>query len=150
MGKIKSWMKLFQPKLKKHHGNHWKKNFDYLMRKSTTLKASLKKRSRDNNVSCDITVPQIRQMMLAVYGKKCNYCNVKILRTNMVCDHIIPISHNGNSSIENLQLICARCNTRKGPLTHIEYKKLMHWLNRQQSHIKDYIFRKLSKGDVYR
>ena len=37
---------------------------------------------------------------------------------NMVCDHSIPLSHGGESIASNLQMICARCNTRKGPLSH--------------------------------
>ncbi len=150
MGKLQFWLEKLEKKLKKLHGNHWRKNFDYLMRKSRTLKASLKKRSRDGNVHCDITVAQIREMIVSIYGTPCKYCKIPLLRKNMVCDHIIPLSNGGDSTVDNLQFICGRCNTRKGPLTNDEYQKVKRWLYRQPKHVKDYIFRKLSKGDVFR
>tara|TARA_R100000152_G_C6672497_1_gene108461 strand:- start:325 stop:564 length:240 start_codon:yes stop_codon:yes gene_type:complete len=68
---------------------------------------------------------------------------------NMVCDHIYPLSMGGKSIINNLQMICASCNTKKGPLTHKMYNDLLIFLKEQPQEMQEYILRKLAKGDVF-
>ena len=51
-------------------------------------------------------------------------------------------------SNHNLQMICKRCNTRKGPLAHGEYHKLIVWLGKQGEDMSNYILRKLASKDV--
>ena len=50
---------------------------------------------------------------------------------------------------KNLQIICSRCNTRKGPLTHKYYIKLLKWLLEQPEDLKDYVLRKLARSDSF-
>ena len=49
--------------------------------------------------------------------------------------------------IDNLQMICRRCNTRKGPLTDKHFKKLLKFLGRQSKDLRNYVLRKLSSRD---
>ena len=133
--RTKFWEEKFLPKLKKHHGNRSKGVFHRLMKKSSTLRTSLKRRSKEYEV---------------LYGKRCKYCKDILKVNNMVCDHSIPLSHGGESVLNNLQMICARCNTRKGPLTHKAYSKLLAWLKRQNKNSRDYILRKLARSDVFK
>ena len=44
----------------------------------------------------------------------CPICHVEITRDNMSIDHIKPVSKNGKNSGKNFQLLCKRCNSRKG------------------------------------
>ena len=67
----------------------------------------------------------------------------------MVCDHIVPISKEGDSVLKNLQLICRSCNTRKGPLDEKDFLKVVNWVNRQTLEVKAYLLRKLAKGGRY-
>jgi len=67
--------------------------------------------------------------------------------SNMVCDHILPLSLGGNSTPGNLQMICGRCNTRKGPLTDRNFRRLLKWLDRQNIELKKYVLRKMSSRD---
>ena len=150
MGHLRYWQDKYKEKLIKVHGTHWRKAFNDIMQKTRTLKASLKKRSRDSDVFCNITITDLREMILEVYGTKCNYCKLFLNKKNMVCDHIIPIFNKGESTKENLQFICARCNTRKGPLTDEEYVFVLNWVKQQPANVRDYILRKLSRGDVFR
>ena len=120
------------------------------MKKSATLKSSLKKRSKEYEVLFDISLKEIRELIFSSYGRKCKYCKDILKVNNMVCDHSIPLSHGGESVKNNLQMICARCNTRKGPLTHKVFTKLLGWLKRQNQNSRDYILRKLARSDVFK
>ena len=146
---ISEWQSKFQKKLKKLHGNHWKNVFHRLMKKSSTLKTTLKRRSKEYEVLYAIELREIRNMLLDCYGKKCKYCINRLEVSNIACDHIIPLSTGGESSPENLQFICGRCNTRKGPLTDDSYMLLLNFLDKQEEDLRDYVLRKLAKGDEF-
>ena len=126
-----------------------KKIFHRLMKKSCTLKSSLKRRSKEYEVLYAIELREIRNMLLDCYGEKCKYCTNRLEVSNIACDHIIPLSMGGESSPKNLQLICGRCNTRKGPLTNDDYMLLLNFLNQQDEDLRDYVLRKLAKGDEF-
>ena len=148
-GKIETWEERFSSKLKKRHGNFSKKVFHRLMKKSSTLKSTLKKRSKEYEVKFLITLDEIRTLFLKAYGKKCRYCDYILNVTNMVCDHFYPLSMGGESTSKNLQIICKRCNTRKGSLTHKEYTTLLTFLHKQTEQMRNYVLRKLAKGDMF-
>ena len=144
------WERKFMPKLLSHHGTHAKKMFHRLMKKSSSLKSSLKRRSKEYEVKFDISLTEIRNILYKCYGKKCRYCGVCLDVRNIVCDHIHPLSMGGDSISRNLQMICKSCNTKKGPLTHNMYFKLLRWLSKQQEELRNYVLRKLAKGDVFK
>jgi|TARA_R100000995_G_C3477680_1_gene121930 5-methylcytosine-specific restriction endonuclease McrA len=148
--RTKFWEEKFLPKLKKHHGNRAKGVFHRLMKKSSTLRTSLKRRSKEYEVLFEISLREIRELIYSAYGRKCRYCKDILKVNNMVCDHSIPLSNGGESVPDNLQMICARCNTRKGPLTHKAYNKLLAWLKRQNQNTRDYILRKMARSDVFK
>ena len=51
---------------------------------------------------------------------RCNGCQYEFLYRNLTVDHIVPQSIVQDDRIENLQLLCASCNSRKGTGTHEE------------------------------
>lgn len=65
------------------------------------------------NSVCDGYIPlsnTIRNKIKERDGNKCNYCgSVDMLEI----DHIIPISRGGNSTEDNLQVLCKSCNSAK-------------------------------------
>lgn len=141
------WEDKFRKKLHKHHKHFAKKVFHRLMKKSSTLRTTLKRRSKEYEVEFKISLTEVRELLYKSYGRKCRYCNTILLVNNMACDHIHPLSLGGNSTPKNLQMICMRCNTRKGPLTDKEFTKLLRWLNRQAVGLAKYVLRKLSSRD---
>ena len=138
------WEDKFRRKLKRHHKHFAKKVFHRLMKKSSTLRTTLKRRSKEYEVEFNISLSEVRTLLYKAYGKKCRYCNTLLLVNNMACDHIHPLSLGGNSTPENLQMICMRCNTRKGPLTDKEFGKLLKWLSKQKSALAKYVLKKMS------
>tara|TARA_Y100000310_G_scaffold252872_1_gene259612 strand:- start:710 stop:1201 length:492 start_codon:yes stop_codon:yes gene_type:complete len=146
---LTEWEVKFSPILKEIHGNYSKKIFHRLMKKSCTLKSSLKRRSKEYEVLYAIELREIRNMLLDCYGKMCKYCATCLEVSNIACDHIIPLSMGGESSPENLQFICSRCNTRKGPLTDKNYEKLLKFLESQEEDLRAYVLRKLAQSDSF-
>jgi len=144
---ITIWEDRFSKKLKRHHKHFAKKVFHRLMKKSSTLRTTLKRRSKEYEVEFEISLMEVREMLHKTYGKKCRYCNSILLVNNMACDHIHPLSLGGNSTPGNLQMICMRCNTRKGPLTDKDFSKLLRWLSHQRIDLSKYVLRKLASRD---
>ena len=141
------WEQKFSKKLRRHHKQFAKKVFHRLMKKSSTLRTTLKRRSKEYEVEFKISLTEVRELLYKSYGRKCRYCNSVLVVNNMACDHIHPLSLGGNSTPKNLQMICMRCNTRKGPLTDKDFMKLLKWLNRQKEELAKYVLRKLSSRD---
>lgn len=141
------WEEKFRKKLYKHHKHFAKKVFHRLMKKSSTLRTTLKRRSKEYEVEFKISLTEVRELLHRAYGRKCRYCNTILVVSNMACDHIFPLSLGGNSTPKNLQMICMRCNTRKGPLTDKDFTKVLRWLNRQHASLAKYVLRKLSSRD---
>lgn len=143
------WESKFLPILKKQHGNHAQRIFHRIMKKSSTLRSTLKRRSKEYEVIFKISLGEIRGLLLRAYGNKCKYCDDVLDVRNMVCDHMVPLSNGGESTPKNLEMICKRCNTRKGPLTTKEYVGVVNWLSTQKEWVRGYINRKLSGKDVF-
>ena len=146
---IQGWQDKFMPILIKKHGNHAKRIFHRLMKKSSTLRSTLKRRSKEYEVLFRISLPTIRNLLLRHYAKQCIYCPNILDVSNMVCDHIVPLSSGGPSISQNLEMICKRCNIRKGPLTGREYRTLIKFLETQPEHVRSYVFRKLAGKELF-
>ena len=54
------------------------------------------------------------QALLLRDGNNCLCCGVSFGETKPTIDHIIPMSRGGTDDLENLQMLCAPCNARKG------------------------------------
>ena len=143
------WEEKFLPLLKKHHGTHAQGVFHRLMKKSSSLRSPLKKRSKEYEVEFNISLVIIRDLFLSNYGSSFKYCASVLDVRNMVCDHVVPLSCGGPSTVLNLEMICRRCNTRKGPLTAIQYQDVVSWLNLQPEQVSSYVFRKLSGKEMF-
>ena len=62
-----------------------------------------------------------RDNLIILYGRQAGYCFLCFKWKNaedMSIDHIIPQSKNGSNRLDNLQMLCHKCNSRKGNKTY--------------------------------
>jgi 5-methylcytosine-specific restriction endonuclease McrA len=52
-----------------------------------------------------------REIIFEKYGKICKICNES---QNLSIDHIIPVAKGGTDTLDNFQILCVRCNSKKG------------------------------------
>jgi 5-methylcytosine-specific restriction endonuclease McrA len=62
---------------------------------------------------------QLRQAVLARDEGTCYYCGTRSGR--MTCDHQIPVSRGGSSTLDNLVAACLNCNSAKATKTAEEW-----------------------------
>tara|TARA_R100000365_G_C2701734_1_gene40002 strand:- start:145 stop:582 length:438 start_codon:yes stop_codon:yes gene_type:complete len=139
----------FKEKLHPIHRTFWEKAYKKLSAKMSTLKSSLKRRSEDYGVECNIESSDIRKMFYDIYGTQCKYCTKKLNFRTIACDHIVPLSKGGPTTVNNLQLICKACNTRKGPLDEGDFNILIQLIQELPTEISMYVMKKLAKGGRY-
>jgi 5-methylcytosine-specific restriction endonuclease McrA len=58
----------------------------------------------------------------AFYDFRCLCCGKQEPEIRLTRDHVIPLDKGGSDSIENVQPLCARCNSKKNN-KHIDYRK---------------------------
>ena len=63
---------------------------------------------------------KLRQQVIEDSKYRCGYCRVEMryVYAIMEVDHIIPQSQGGSDELENLWLLCPRCNMYKSDHTH--------------------------------
>ena len=73
--------------------------------------------------------PQMRKEIGARQEWRCVYCFQDISKRASP-DHIIPLEQGGDSSLENVQLTCLRCNRSKATLADAEYRVKINRIQR--------------------
>lgn len=61
------------------------------------------------------------QKLKAFYNFKCLRCGAQEPDIKLTRDHVIPLTQGGSDSIDNVQPLCARCNSKKNN-KHIDYR----------------------------
>jgi 5-methylcytosine-specific restriction endonuclease McrA len=68
-----------------------------------------------------------RRNLFARDQNRCQYCGRKMSTSELSLDHVIPRSHGGTTSWENLVCCCLECNVKKGGRTPEQaHMKLVH------------------------
>ncbi len=86
------------------------------------IRANLEHSKRELDKNCSYKVRRVkaciytsrsdvRKKIFDRDGKVCKHCGST---ENLSMDHIIPVSKGGEDSLENLQVLCKSCNSRKG------------------------------------
>lgn len=141
------WFNKLKPVVEKSHKRNIDKIVHRLLKKSETVKYSMYQRSKKNGVKCDITVDELRELILEYYGKPCKYDKNRIINIkNMVFDHIIPMSKGGETTKSNIQIISKFSNNVKGSLIEKDLFILIKWLDTLEPELKKDISIRLAHG----
>jgi len=70
-----------------------------------------------------------------VFKRDCGVCQACGSKQDIEYDHIIPVSHGGESIEENLQLLCRSCNRRKRAMGAAD------WVNKYAPHLRSRLLR---------
>jgi len=108
-----------------------------LYRKVLGLRSKWAKEINENN---DIVLA----MMLKALGSDCPYCGNLIDIKNISLDHMVPLERGGVSYKNNVEIICTKCNIRKGIMTDKEFAWIMSKIDSMKEEPRDYILQKLS------
>lgn len=65
----------------------------------------------------------------AEYDFSCAYCGST---TNITCDHVVPLSKSGKTSIDNVVPACGTCNYSKGAKDLIEWYTSQPFFNKER------------------
>jgi len=65
----------------------------------------------------------LRHQVLERSGGKCELCGISVKKAPFDVDHIIPRSKKGETTLDNLQALCAKCNRSKGNRSSKNYYK---------------------------
>jgi 5-methylcytosine-specific restriction endonuclease McrA len=84
------------------------------------------RRARKRNAEGSYTANDIKEL-LALQRGRCAYCKCKI-KDKFHVDHHIPLARAGKNSKENLQILCATCNLKKGAKDPIDFVRALGFL----------------------
>lgn len=63
----------------------------------------------------------LRRRVIERDGLRCVYCDDDLENSEIHLDHVIPESRGGETSYNNLQVTCRKCNLAKGVLTETDF-----------------------------
>lgn len=70
--------------------------------------------------------------------KHCHYCGIKMDRDEVTLDHVIPVSKGGETSLENSQICCMKCNTLKADSDYDDFKIIVNTVEKRDFYWKKY------------
>ncbi len=91
----------------------------------------------------------IDKLIKEALGTNCTYCQEEITTENMSLDHRIPQDRGGSNDLDNLEIVCQRCNVRKGSLTAGEFVELLDVINHFPEEATSYVLQQLSHRSYY-
>jgi 5-methylcytosine-specific restriction endonuclease McrA len=96
-----------------------------LLRRTSNSLASHRRRAQAAGRRLDYGLDDLRRLVSDSLRLPCRYCGVSMSGATWSCDHATPTSRGGSFALDNLEVICRRCNEAKGRLTREEYSALV-------------------------
>lgn len=120
---------------------HRKNNPDPFLAKVVTCSSGLRLGPGKKDIVADLLRRSI--------GQPCTYCGKILTMKNFQIDHKTPIERTNHApikghldKIENLQVVCRRCNCAKGEMDDAQFRKLLAFLETDEA-IGRAVWRKL-------
>lgn len=83
------------------------------------------RRARNKGAAGVLSVDEVEELLFEQKELCSNfdYCKTSLLKFDI--DHMHPVSRGGSNEMDNIQLLCERCNDDKSDLTHGEYRAVL-------------------------
>ena len=85
---------------------------------------------------------------LELTNSVCIYCKEELTIKEISLDHKYPLSRAGTNSLDNLQIICKKCNRLKSDLTNFEFVSFLDYLRHIPVEAKNSIIKRLGMGSA--
>lgn len=102
-----------------HRGGCARRRKYYQRHRESCIMAITNRRILKRTSGVEITVEQWRDICER-FNNRCAYCGIHqdilwiIYNQNLTMDHVIPLSRDGEHSVENIVPACPECNDKKG------------------------------------
>ncbi len=114
-----------------------------------SIYSSQKSRAKKFGDVVPYTADELVSYLLARWADGCPYCGCRLTPKGFQVDHILPLARGGSWDITNTQVICTRCNRRKGSLTHMEFIALLSFVRTLDEQAATNILARLSAGGAW-
>src|SRR5262249_40588192 len=104
------------------------------------------RRARADGVQLAYGVEEL--VALARAALVCPYCRNPLPTSLLRFDHRVPVARGGRHTLDNLSVICDRCNRLKGRLTDSEFSALLQLLARLPPAAGEDVARRLLTGGI--
>jgi 5-methylcytosine-specific restriction endonuclease McrA len=91
----------------------------------------------------------LEEKMIDSYGKDCCYCKTVLNVRNMSADHKNSQFSGGENTLENIEIICNKCNRRKGILSKETYTDFIEFIKKYNEDEQKYFLRKMGSYDKF-
>ena len=125
----------WQPVLFPHHKHHWKKAYKRIRAKLSAWKSEYGL--------------ELENVILSQYGLPCCYCGTVLKVKTMSLDHKTPRFRGGSNDLANVEIICKKCNTRKGILSKKTYESFLDYIWNFNEIDQKYFLRKMGSKDKF-
>lgn len=84
-----------------------------------------RRRAREAGATLGYGLDDLRRLVAEALELPCPYCRGKLTPKAFGLDHATPTSRGGGWGVDNLRVVCMRCNETKGALTDEEFSALL-------------------------
>jgi 5-methylcytosine-specific restriction endonuclease McrA len=120
---------------------------DALLARARRLLSDHRARARKDGATLDYGLPQLMELLAG--NPTCAYCRAPVAWDASI-DHRTPTGRGGKHALENLAVVCKRCNLLKGCLTEPEFREVLTLLALLHPTARADVERRLtSGGQVY-
>lgn len=121
-------------------------NEPLFLKRTANIYGNQRKRATKDYQQLGYTLEELR--CKAREAVTCCYCGVVLTTESLSLDHRKPISRGGSWALENLTVVCLRCNHVKGCLNHEEFGALMAVILRLSPQAQTSVLSRLRAGAV--
>ncbi len=117
-----------------------------LIKRTSNIYRHQRERAQQYGVQLPYGLGQLRDLVSTALDKQCPYCDVVLDYRNFSVDHSEPVSRGGSFALDDLCVICMRCNQVKGNMNEGEFTRLLWLLREFQADVARNILARLRAG----